>query len=189
MSETPERIWVGTDGRDYHPVFLTENAAKEHGWNDADDADAPEYIRKDLSDAAVDAEREACAEIATLEAENFAYVVENDWCSPGSPHDRGRQECGYKVSSAILARGSTDALAERDARIRAEALREAAEKVGASLRHIESCLMFPVSTEINKRGYDTRTPTPETVEYMVSEVHAAQAAILALTADTDEGDG
>lgn len=45
---TPGRFWVGSDGRDYHPVFLSEKAARDHGWNDADGAEAPEYIRADI---------------------------------------------------------------------------------------------------------------------------------------------
>lgn len=41
-------------------------------------------------------------------------------------------------------------------------------------------LTFPVATEINKRGYDTRSTTPETVEYIVNEIRAAQAALRAI---------
>ncbi len=44
----PESLWVGTDGRDYHPVFLDAETAAEHGWNDADGASAPEYLRRDV---------------------------------------------------------------------------------------------------------------------------------------------
>lgn len=47
-NDTPMRLWVGSDGRDYHPVFLTAERAYAHGWNDADGADAPEYIRADI---------------------------------------------------------------------------------------------------------------------------------------------
>lgn len=51
--EAPKEIWVGFDGRDYHPVFLTEAAAKEHGWNDADGAEATKYLRADHARAAL----------------------------------------------------------------------------------------------------------------------------------------
>ena len=44
----PKRLWIGSDERDYHPVFLTAEAAQQHGWNDADGAEAPEYIRADV---------------------------------------------------------------------------------------------------------------------------------------------
>jgi hypothetical protein len=55
VSDTPERFWVGSDERDYHPVFLSEKAAREHGWNDIDGADAPEYIRADIVSDMVEA--------------------------------------------------------------------------------------------------------------------------------------
>lgn len=64
-SEAPKEIFVGFDGRDYHPVFLTEAAAKEHGWNDIDCAPGEEAISYTLTThalAMVAAEREACAE-------------------------------------------------------------------------------------------------------------------------------
>ena len=46
--DTPKRFWIGSDGRDYHPVFRSAEVAREHGWNDIDGADAPEYIRADI---------------------------------------------------------------------------------------------------------------------------------------------
>jgi len=47
MTELPKSLWIGFDGRDYHPVFKTAQAAKDHGWNDADLASAPEFVRLD----------------------------------------------------------------------------------------------------------------------------------------------
>lgn len=46
---------------------------------------------------------EEAARVATREAENFAYASGSDFKSPGSPHDRGRQECGYAIAAAIRA--------------------------------------------------------------------------------------
>jgi len=145
MSEAPERIWVGTDGRDYHPVFLTENAAKEHGWNDADGADAPEYIRTDLVQSQIDAAVAAAYEDA-------AELFPEAWAA-------ARQE--------IRARANTDALAERNARVRAEALRDAAEAVASA-------------------GYYCVPPYDETGD-LSRQIDHSESAILALITDTDEG--
>lgn len=61
----------------------------------------------------------------------------------------------------------------------------ALEPVERALRHLKGCLTFPVSSEINPRGYDTRTPTPETVEYMVELVMEADAALRALSGEEE----
>jgi hypothetical protein len=65
--QMPERIWVGCDERDYHPVFLSAEAAREHGWNDVDGASAPEYRRADLPPTRAELERL----VRPLEWENF----------------------------------------------------------------------------------------------------------------------
>jgi len=45
----PDRIWVGfEDGREYAPVFRSENSAVSHGW-DGDAAVATKYVRADLA--------------------------------------------------------------------------------------------------------------------------------------------
>lgn len=54
------------------------------------------------------------------------------------------------------------------------------EPIDHPLRHIEACLTFRVSTEIDKRGYSTQTPTPETVQYIVDELFQARDRLRAL---------
>jgi hypothetical protein len=107
-NNAPERIGLLPDG-----LGLWALASREEATG------AVRYIRADIAqaekDAAVAAEREACA-VRLESLKDTAY--QNSLLSEGVTYS-----CAI---AAIRARGNTDTLAERDALVRNEALREAA---------------------------------------------------------------
>ena len=56
MSDTPERIWVWRNELGNEVVISVLDQPYPTG--------SPEYVRKDIADAAVKAERERCAQVA-----------------------------------------------------------------------------------------------------------------------------
>jgi hypothetical protein len=151
----------------HHPFVLCHGcSARINGEEgdygvDATTAVAAWNTRTDLVqsqiDAAVAEEREACAEVAMRLSETYANRA-YDVAVPERYF--GKRDGAMDVTAAIRARGSTDALAKRDARIREEALREAAS-IAAKYAH-----------------YEPGGITAEWIEYH----------ILALIPDTDEGE-
>jgi len=118
--KAPERIWAWPYNGETH----------RGGWSiNGDLTGEAEYIRKDVADAAVAAEREACAGEAVMVADSNVSRA-YDLSDPSVPF--AKAEAARLIAEAIRARGNTDALAERDTRIRAEALREAAAFVDVS---------------------------------------------------------
>jgi len=111
-NDAPIRIFV----KPFH------NGAVGECWHDATTEPAKpwefnEYIRADIAkakqNAAVAAERDVCAQVCHEYSKDHGTGA----------FDRHSAECERR----IRARANTDALAARDARVRAEALREAAE--------------------------------------------------------------
>jgi hypothetical protein len=108
MSEAPRKIWA------------VDGVAEVLSFNVYDNG-GTEYIRADIAqaekEAAVAAERAACAEIA------FSHEP----TKTTSAFEDGQATTALQIADSIRARGNADALAERDARVRAEALRGAGQ--------------------------------------------------------------
>ncbi len=109
MSESPERIWIDRGPRGGWMKRFERMPDSEH-----------EYIRTDLVqsqiDAAVAAERAACAEVA-------AYCLAN-------PEGENLEDRQYAIKYRIISRSDTTALEAYRRQVRAEALMEAAEIAG-----------------------------------------------------------
>jgi len=115
-------------------------------------------------EAAVAAAREACA--SRLESlKDTAY--QNNFLAEGVTYS-----CAI---DAIRYRSDTDALAERDARVRAEALREAAD------------MARRMSLNFAEQAYDA--PNPERDFGKVDGAIKVEEVILALVSTDQEGDG
>lgn len=117
-NEVPERIWV-----------LPIKKYAEDDWSfigyDTPDHGGTECIRMDVSDAAVAAEREACARIVD---EYKARADDREQVSRGvgkweaAERHSGQSGAGVSIASAIRARGDTDALKAYRRQVRAEVI-------------------------------------------------------------------
>jgi hypothetical protein len=137
-------------------------------WHSEPAEGRTEYIRADIAqaeqDAAVAAEREACARRAVA-AGIRTYEANKEW---HPSHAAEAFDFGEEIAEDIRARGNTDvndALAEHDARVRAEALREAANFAAVAA---------------HKRGGMVCSCSEGLCEWI-------EQAILALITDTEKG--
>lgn len=186
-SEAPDRISIS-------PVYRQKRADDYYLVDrEAFPGKGVEYIRADHAKAMVAAEREACAaKIENNRAHlnfNAMLALLRDTPLP-EPVVVAVSKLLDGIATEVRARTPDDAQAALDALLKAERVKaldvgNELEPVDRALRHIEACLTFPVSTEIDKRGYSTRTPTPETVQYIVDEIFQSRVALRAL-ADAGE---
>ncbi len=90
----------------------------------------PDHAQAELQ-AAVVAEREACAELA-----DGMHEAAIKWAASYIPEFDGDTD-SKRIAEAIRARSDTDALAARDARVRAEALKKAVVNLKTYAPHLE----------------------------------------------------
>jgi len=132
MSEAPETLKLEPDYGAFGDINWSNPSRVPQ------DCIGEQYIRKDVLDAAVSAEREACAELCDVVTQDHVGDVI------------------IGIGNEIRARaGVLDALVARDARVRAEALREAAEVAGMTRAPMqdtqhEAVGLLPIGDQIAK---------------------------------------